>query len=208
MDVAPTALDGLRERVRRLLTPHRFAHTLGVEACVKRLGERFGLSNIGELRAAALLHDITKEYSDKEHIALLDGAGITPDAETRRMTALLHSMTAPLVIRRDFHEFATDALLSAVACHTTGKVGMSLFDKILFIADYIEDGRTYASCVAVRDRLWQALGDEAVPPESALDEAVLASLDHTVCSLVSRGSLVSVDTVLARNALIGENSHR
>jgi len=208
MDVTPTALDALRAQVQTRLTPRRFAHTLGVEACVARLGERLGLPNVGELRAAALLHDITKEYSEEEHTALLCAHGTVLDGQTRRMTALLHSMTAPLVIRRDFAAFATDAILSAVRCHTTGKVGMTLFDKILFIADYIEDGRTYASCVSVRERLWQALDGASVSPEAALDEAVLASIDHTVSSLLSRGSLVSVDTVLARNALIAEKSHR
>ena len=205
MTVSMSMLERLRDVVRGRLSEARFAHTLGVERAVVRLGRVLLPDAVEELRVAALLHDITKEYSEQEHMALLRKHGIELSEQDRRMPALLHSCTAPLVIERDFPEVATPAVLSAVACHTAGKADMSVFDKILYISDYIEDGRTYSACVQVRTLLFEALEQADVSPQEALNAAVLRALDNTIISLVNRSSIVSEQAILARNALLVEN---
>ncbi len=205
MPLTDKTLDALRDRVRGRLSDKRFAHTAGVEQSVKQLAGILLPRCTDELRVAALLHDITKEYSSEEHMALLHKHGMILSENDRHAPALLHSMTAPLVIQRDFPDFATEAVLSAVACHTTGKVGMSIFDKIVFVSDYIEEGRTYTACVAVRNRLFDMLSDGETPPLHALNAAVVAAMDNTIVSLIGRGAVVSEQTFLARNALVAEN---
>lgn len=203
MDIAPTVLDALRERARATLSHGRYTHTLGVERCVCRLGERLLPEAIPALRAAALLHDITKEYTPEEHRALCEAFGISLPEEALSMPALMHAFTAPLYIRRELPSLACEPILSAIACHTVGRADMTLFDKILFVADYVEDGRTYPACVAVRQHLFASLSDAAQDAQHALDEATLAALENTVSALLSRGKPISVETVMARNALLG-----
>ncbi len=197
-------LDALRACVQGRLGEGRFAHTLGVERACVRLGEQLLPAMTDELRVAALLHDITKEYTPEEHILLLRKYGIELTPGEQHMPALLHSRTAPLVIERDFPDVATPDVLSAVACHTAGRVGMSVFEKIVYISDYIEDGRTYPACVQVRTRLYEALSRKDTAPQDALNAAVLCAMDSTIVSLVGRGSVVSEQTFLARNALLTE----
>ena len=157
--------------------------------------------------AAALLHDVTKELTVEEHLSLLDSAAEPLNEDVRAIAALLHAQSATVCIRREFAPFATERVLSAVACHTAGRADMSVFDKILFIADYIEDGRTYSSCVGVRERLYAHLDAMDVAPTLALDEALLSALDHTVTTLVGRGARICLATILARNALLDAISH-
>ncbi len=205
MMLTEKAFDALRDTVRGRLSDKRFAHTVGVERTAKQLAEHLLPACSDELRAAALLHDITKEYSTQEHMALLRKHGIVLSAYDRLSPALLHSMTAPLVIQRDFPDVATENILSSVACHTTGKVGMSLFDKIIFVSDYIEEGRTYSACIAVRNRLFEMLRGGETTPLFALNCAVCAAMDNTIVTLIGRGAIVCEQTFLARNALVAEN---
>lgn len=195
-------IDRLRRLVRERLGEKRFSHTLGVEQAAARLGRYLCPEDVSELRCAAILHDVTKELSHEEQCDILAESGIT-DPDDLTCASVHHSLTAPYVIKRDFSEFATERVISAVSKHTTGDSEMSVFDMIIFIADYIEDGRTYEACIGVRDRLYGALdkAECSEDMEAALLSAVLASLDNTVESLKIRKSPIHRRTLLARDSI-------
>ena len=84
---------------------------------------------------------------------------------------------------------------------------MSVFDKIIFIADYIEDGRTYPECINVREMLLTGLENETAEARlSRLDAAVIAALDNTVRELLEKGKIISEKTFMARNSIIASKN--
>lgn len=202
MKISEEDLTVLSEEVKRRLSEKRYLHTLGVERMAKQLGELFfSEDTVRELRAAALLHDIAKELPEDEQIALIRAGKSPVTEEDLSSPPLYHAFAAPEVIRRDFPAFATEKILRAVFFHTTGDPSMDSFEKIIFLSDFIEDGRTYPACLSARERLFSDLS-AGKSKETALDCAVLHTLELTVISLIDRHADINLRTVRARNSIL------
>ena len=192
-------LDALRNEVRRQLSPARFAHTLGVEEAVSRMALLYCPRQTVMLRAAALLHDLTKEYTVEETRQVLVREGIVLAPDEAATPAVWHAITAPSEIEQTYPAWASPALLSAVRWHTTGRARMTLTDAILYLADVIEEGRTYPACVALREQFWGA--DPAAMDENErlehLVRVMTAALQGSCDSLRAKGAMVCADTLSA-----------
>ncbi len=195
-------LDKLRESVRHRLSAERFWHTIGVEDVSYELGKVFLPDKVEWLRAAALLHDIAKELSEPDQLSLVAGLGIVLSDEDLDTPATLHAFAAPGIIERDYPFYATREIMCAVYRHTLGAPRMSLFDKIIFIADYIEPSREYSSCKEVREFLFDALRESSIDNVKALNRAVFMAIEFTVISLENRGKRVHSRAIDTRNSLL------
>ena len=197
-------LEILRQNVKSTLSEKRFLHTLGVERASLRLAEYFPELDKSELSAAALLHDITKEISVEGHIELAKSVGVNMTGEQLESREILHSVTAPYAVIQNYPEFASDNVLSSLKNHTTASAGMSLFDEIIYIADYVEDGRTYPACVEVREMLFLGLSSAINENErlAALHKATLKSLENTINRLLFQGRILNERTKEARRYII------
>lgn len=195
----------LREKVRAYMSEKRYQHTLGVEACIRRLATVYLPKEEETLAAAALLHDISKELPVDEQIRLIRGMGIELTHEQLRSPDILHAISASAVIERDFPEWAQQKILRAISYHTVGNRDMTLFDKLLLVSDYIEEGRTYTTCVAVREELFSRL-DSAEDKIALLDRTVLSILDHTIVYLVKHGLFIFEESLLLRNSILSSIS--
>lgn len=196
-------LAALREDVRRFMSEKRYRHTLGVERAVAKMLPYFE-SEIDPfyLSAAALLHDITKELSETEQREIVAKMEMKLSKSQQNSPAILHSYTAEDRIRKEFSFFAkSDALIRAIRAHTTGEADMSLFDKLLFVADYIEEGREYPKCVCARELLFSMLRS-GVSPKIALDKITLSILESTIRFLTERGFAICENTLFARDSLL------
>ena len=193
MKFSDEQITNLAECVKSRLSEKRFRHVQCVVDAAKRIGRFFDEIDISELSAAALLHDITKELDVSEHLALFDEYGVKISDEDRDTVSILHSLTAPFFTLKHFPEFATESVLSALKNHTTGESGMSIFDRIIFIADYVEDSRIYDSCVKVREELFSALSllNNHEKNEYALNKAVYDSLVFTEKDVLKRGRILN-----------------
>lgn len=193
----------LYQRVRGEMSEFRFSHTAGVEKAAIALGELYIPDAIDELRVAALLHDITKELSTEEHIALMKKHGVSVSANDLRSPKILHERTAELAVGERYSEFATERICQALRFHTTGNADMTLFDALIYIADYIEDTRKFADCVRLREYFWSAEPQkmDKAQRETHLWKTVLLSLDMTVEDIKAHGGYVSEETLLARDAV-------
>lgn len=200
-NITDEMLDGLRERVQGYYTKKRYPHVLGVEREAVSLGAVYLPDEINALRAAALLHDITKKLDVEKQLKLFDEFGIMKTGDEESAPKLLHAKTAAALIERDFPDFAHEKIISAVRNHTTGKAGMSLFDMLIYLADYIEDTRTFEDCVALRKFFYEGLADAASESEriNVLQKTMILSFDMTVKNLIDEGALIDRDTVEARN---------
>ena len=155
--ISEQMLDALRERVGCIMSGKRFSHTLGVEREIEKLAVLYAPEKSMMLRAAALLHDITKEYTNDRHLALISEYGLDVEYYKAQNPKLYHSATAALIIPDSYPEYADSELIHAVSVHTAGCVGMSISDKLLFLADYIEDTRTFEDCVSLRNFFWEGI---------------------------------------------------
>ena len=203
MMFSETTLKKLREDVASLMSHKRYLHTLGVESMAVYLGECCGIADISELRAAALLHDVSKEFSLDVQLEFFSLDRITLEIDEQKSPKIWHSYTAPHVVKRDFPDFATDNVLSAVYNHTLGAPDMSLFDEIIFLADFIEEGREYPSCIATSNYVLNNMkSGQTEHNVNTLHKASLMEIDATLESLLSKNKSINSKTILTKESLI------
>lgn len=197
-------LDALRDRVRATMSDWRFTHTAEVEKMARKIGEIYLPEKLGELCAAALLHDITKEKSTADHLEILASHGVEITELDRISPKTLHAKTAELVIADDYSEFAVPEVLLAVRRHTTGSADMTLLDAIIYLSDYIDESRKFDDCVKLREYFWSA-EPQKMSEEQRIEhlyKTLILSFDMTLSALIAEGAPISPDTVSARNAII------
>ena len=199
-------IEELRFAVMARMSVERFRHTFNVERTAKCIGEILRVENVNAVRAAALLHDISKEYSEAEHLSLMEKHGVVLLDEDRAVPSAWHAITGPLVVMDDFPKFATEEILSAVRNHTIGSPDMSLFDEIIFLADYIEFGRTHEDCIALRDKFMSQIEKCEYVEEAVLvlHGAVAEALDNTIKLLAARHKKIHSSTRLTRDAILAK----
>lgn len=205
-EITDEALAGLRQRICDGLSPKRAMHTLAVEDMVARLCALYCPEHTAKMRAAALLHDVTKERSVSEQLALCRAYGVPTDASDLLAPKTLHARTAAAQIPVEYPEFSDPLIVSAVRWHTTGHAGMTLTEKLLYLADYIDASRTFRNCVILRRYFWaedpQGLSSDG--RAQLLRDTLLLSYEMTLKDLIDENTPIASDTVAARNELLLE----
>lgn len=197
-------LDELREDVMKKTSLKRFRHTVAVEAMTARLCALFCPDKTLLMRAAALLHDITKELDTEAQIALCERYGLSVSDLDRISPKTFHARTAAAMIEREYPSFANAEVVSAVRWHTTGRADMTLTDQLIYLADYIDESRTFENCVILRRYFWGADPERmsAAQREALLRDTLILSFDMTVRDLLDEGKPMAEETMQARNALL------
>ena len=197
-------LDDLRAQICERMSPKRFLHTVAVEDMVVRLCALFCPDQTLLLRAAALLHDLTKEKSTEEQIQICQTHGLPVSNADCLAHKTFHARTAAALIPTEYPQFADPVILNAVRWHTTGHADMTLTEKLLYLADYIDSSRTFENCVILRRFFWGADPDSMRLEErlALLDQTMILSFDMTVRDLLNDRLPIADDTVAARNALL------
>ncbi len=199
-------LISVREEMEKLISPGRFEHTLGVEREVQSLCEIYLPEREREMRVAALLHDITKELGAAEHIRLLEKYGVPVPESYKRTPKLFHALTGAYLAKEKFGKYVDNRVFSAILYHTTGRRDMTLEEKLLYLADYIEDTRRFDDCVRLRKYFYDNIATASTKTErqSVLNKTLLYSFDMTIKALVLEDAEIDLNTVDARNSLIEE----
>ena len=163
-----------RELVRSRLSDKRYEHTLNVKKMAVRLAKRYG---VDEDRAAlaALLHDSAKEISKDEMRELMRQYPQYAEGGEERPTPVWHGICAAILARTQWG-VEDEAILSAIACHTAGKAGMSKLDKVVYLAD-----------MTSKERDWPGVGKLRKLEMKDLDAAMLAALKQTNEFVLSQG---------------------
>ena len=205
----------LREAIRPYLKEKRYAHTLSVETEAAQIAKLFLPEEENRLRASALLHDITKRRNTEKQLQLCKDFGIIVGTDDLHAPKLFHAKTAAALAAQDFPAYADSRVLSGIRWHTTGRAGMTLFEAIVYLADYIEATRTFPDCVALRRFFYEnlAFADTAAQKMEILRKTMVLSFDMTIRQLMEDGARIDRDTVEARNwflqnALSDTNSRR
>ena len=197
---------GLRETIKASMSDKRSFHTLAVEQMAIRLAKIYAPNDVNVLRSAALLHDVTKELKADDQILLCKEYGITLTDNDILAPKTLHARTAAEKIKRDFKDFSNQKIVDAVRWHTTGRAGMSITEKIIYLADYIDESRTFDDCVKLRSYFFDFDFNNATDREklSHLRDTLILSYDMTILALLDSGTPIAKDTFDARNELVCE----
>jgi len=204
--ISDIKLAALRESIRDQLSKNRYEHTLSVEKTVAYMGDIFLPLKKNELCAAALLHDITKEYSFEKQLKICNEFGIILRDDEKNVPEVLHGITAAAIIPLIYPSYVSDDIISSVRWHTTGYADMTMFDKIVCLADYIEDGRTHTECVEVRNyfKINVVQASDFKEKLYVLDFSLLSSLNNTIKHLENIKANINQDTLKARDWLTNQ----
>ncbi len=197
-------LDTIRDQMGRYISGKRLTHTLAVERECTALAGIFALDETDtlRLRKAALLHDITKQKDTDAQIALCERFGIAYSETDLAAPKVFHAMTGAALAAADFGEAVDAAVCDAIRYHTVGRAGMTLLEKLLFLADYIEDTRTFADCVTLRGIFYDGLPSALPARLRHLDAVLITAFDMTIRGLLEDGAVISPNTIAARNDLL------
>ena len=181
--------DEFIELLRSRLDEERFIHSLNVASAAEELAVLFDADR-KKAYIAGLLHDCTKNETREMQLKYFSDNDIILSQVERNNPKLWHAMTAPLYAKNVLGIEDEEMLLS-LRFHTTGRSGMGLMEKIIYIADYISAERDYPD-VGVMRRL------SAI----SLDKAALYSLKYSLSSLSKRELLIHPDSLSFYNELI------
>lgn len=180
-------LDWLREKSYAHLKEYRIPHVRGCEEEAARLAERWG-ADIVSAREAAILHDITKKEDLQGQLILCEEYGIMTDKVERESSALLHSITGAAVAKNVFG--CSDEVVDAILWHTTGRENMTLLQKIIYIADYIEPTRDFEGLDKLRALAYEDL-----------DRALLLGFQMSLSDMKNRNITPHPRTVRAMESI-------
>ena len=181
--------------LREHLSDERYIHTLGVEECAKELAQRYGLDP-EKAGLAGLLHDCAKCFSNEELLNLLNTKIQNVDENELLNYKTFHAPVGEHFAREKFN-IKDEEILSAIRCHTLGKVDMTTFEKIIFLADKIE-ARTREP--EYRGKILKILNGNK--GEKGLDMALFVCFKETIKSLVKRELAICPVTIDVYNWLL------
>ena len=189
LDLKRLTLEELRPIALSYLKAKRIPHVLGTEQTAKALAEKYG-ADVEKARFAALLHDATKRLSMDEQLALCERYHIALDGLERKALKLLHAKTGAALARDVFG--ADDEIYNAILWHTTGKPVMTLLEKVIYLADFIEPTRDFDGVDDLRKVVWEDL-----------DRGLEMGLAMTVEEMEQMGNPVHRSTLEALDYLRG-----
>ena len=177
----------LREVSLSLHKNKRVNHVIGCSETAEALAEHYGVS-ADSARRAGILHDITKALNGSEQLQLCEKYAIILDDFERKHPKLLHAKSGAVIAREIFGE--SEEVCSAIQWHTTGRDNMTLLEKLIYLADYMEPNRTMEGIEELRRLTW-----------SDPDEALMMGLEMTMSYVRSNGAKVDPHSAAALSFL-------
>lgn len=179
----------IRELLIKNIGVNRFNHSLGVMETSIKLAIKYNY-DIDKARIAGLLHDCGK-YPDLMYLLKrVSEFDIILDDVMKLNKELIHGPLGSKIA--EFEYMIKDKeILDSIYYHTTGRENMTLLDKIVYLADYIEPGRVFPGVDKVRELAFENL-----------NQSVLLSMDSTLKYLLDHNKLIHMETIKARNYLL------
>ncbi len=177
------------EKLRTMVDEKRLTHSLGVRDTAEMLAKRYG-ADVEKARVAGLLHDCAKNIPKDTAVNMCRTAGIVLKPVCFIERGLIHSYLGAHVAKTEFG-IEDKEILDAIYYHTTGHEDMPLLTKIVYLSDLIEPSRQIPDVDALR-----ALAMEDI------DEALIRCINATIVHVLGKGSILDLDTVVARNFLV------
>lgn len=178
----------LIKKVKERVSKKRYEHMLAVEKAALYLAEKYEVDK-DKAGLAALLHDYAKELPDELFLDMIERKRLDPELK-KWGNNIWHGLVGVYFISSELG-INDNEILEAIALHTTGSKDMSDLDKVVYLADYIEESRNFPGVDEAR-RL----------AEISLDKAVAYETAHTISYLVQNGIPIYPKTLETYNEFI------
>ena len=176
--------------IKERLSPYRLRHSMCVAEKARELALKYG-ADADKAYVAGVLHDVTKETDYAEQKRLIE--------QYETMTALeinnkkvYHQMSGAAFVRSELGIDDED-IIGGIRYHTTGRENMSLFEMIIYLADFTSADRDYPDVDVMREKT-----------DRDLLEGMLYSLSYTITSIVKQGRQIHPDTISCYNWVVAE----
>ena len=181
--------DNYKSIIRDLLDDYRYNHSLCVADEAKRLAILYS-EDADNAYLAGLLHDITKNFTIDEHLNIFSKFDIILSDVEKISVPIWHGISASAYVKHTLG-INDEKIISAIRYHTTAKSIMSLFEKLIYLADYTSADRNYPDVDVMRSLV-----------NESIEDAMLYSLKYTIKDLISKERAVHPDTLNAYNEII------
>ncbi len=177
-------IDEAKRLAKKNLSAKRYEHVCNVRKLAVRMAEAHGADK-DKAALAALLHDIAKELPKEKVLQIFEEHAIMAGNIVERPSSVWHGVAAAILAKTEYgvHD---EEILSAIACHTTGKLHMTKLDKIIYLADMASLERTYQEAEELRREAMQDL-----------DRTTIKGLGLSIEWLKAAGKAVDEQTLLA-----------
>lgn len=182
------SIEDLKELAKNELSEKRYGHTLAVAKIAKELAEKYN-EDIESIQISALLHDIAKEIPMKKQRKMLSELKISQNCDIISDNCI-HSILG-YHYAKDTLQIKNYEILNGILYHTTGRAGMSLFEKIIYTADVVSYDRDYKGVERFRELAFDNL-----------ENCMIEITDFTIQSLLKKRKPIAIDTINCYNDLI------
>ena len=187
--------DYIKTWLKENLSSKRYSHSLGTAECGKKLAKLYG-QNEEKAYIAGLVHDCAKNMADDELIKIIKDKVKTGFDETELKNPKTYHAIAGVYIAGKEFEIEDEEIISAIRNHTIGQLNMSLFDKIIFLADKIESNQRDEE---YSKKMWKII--EHHKGVLGLDIALYKCFCETIKSLIKRKFYICPKTIDVYNEL-------
>lgn len=184
-----TCIEEYKALLKSRLSDYRYHHSLCVADSAVELAKRYG-ADCDKALVAGLLHDITKESDRDEHFELFELGRVELTALECVNHKLWHAMSGAVYIKEKLNINDAD-ILDAVRYHTTARAGMSLLEKVIYIADFISADRVYDDVDVVRELA-----------KKSVEETMLYTQLYSINELLQKGACIHPDSVACYNEIV------
>jgi len=174
----------------------RYLHSLGAEETARELAVKFGADE-EKASLAALIHDNAKCFPYKKLVKIVEENNFPIEDDIKNNHKILHAYAGAYLAKKELG-IEDEDVLNAIMYHTTGRVGMSLLEKIVYLADKLEK-RT-------RPPEYRNQINKVLEETNDIDKTILLTIDLTIKSLIDRKLVINFQTVEVWNHLLNKFS--
>ena len=182
----------IEEKLKEMLPEKRLKHSINVSKCAVKLSEIYNCDK-EKAHIAGLVHDCAKYFTHKQIDDYIKQFNIELDPLEVNNIALSHSIVGSYVARHVFN-ISDKEIISAIKYHTTGRENMTILEKIIYMADLIEEGRKFPGVEKLRELTFNG----------KLEEALILSFNNTIKFVIEKNQLIHPRTVEARNYILSK----
>ena len=183
-------IESIKEWLKNNLSEERYEHSLGTAECAKTLAEKYGL-NSEKAYFAGLIHDCAKCLPKDKILSILSKIDLEEGEFENPKTH--HAPAGAYLAKQEFGVY-DEEILSSIRWHTIGKISMTLFEKVIFLADKIE--------TRTRPKEYREPISILLNEDNGLDKALLLCYKFTIKSLVDRELTICTATIDIYNELL------
>lgn len=189
MDKSRLNYDRFDKVIKSRMGEKRYIHSVNVSVEAQRLAEKYG-ADVQKAKLAGLLHDITKETNAQEQLKIITDSNIILNEVEKSSHKLWHAIAGAAFVR-DVMGIDDEDIFNAIRYHTSGRAGMSLLEKVIFIADFTGAERDYDGVEKMRSLA-----------EESLEDAMEYGLSFNISDLAERNLAIDPNTVMCYNEVV------